>query len=103
MKSNKTIKKRPPRPNDGSLITCRQSLSAYFYYTIKNRGIIMTIKKYKKQGKTFYKFQIRLGEKVTTRSGFKSKPQAMYAYTQLLEDYENDIQSNIPYKEVYKD
>lgn len=63
----------------------------------------MTIKKYQKQGKTFYKFQIRLGKRVTTRSGFKSKPQAMYAYTQLLEDYENDIQSNVPYKEVYED
>ena len=58
----------------------------------------MKIIPYKKDGKTFYKFQIRLGEKVTTRSGFKSKPQAIYKYAQMTKDYEDEVQGNILYQ-----
>lgn len=61
----------------------------------------MKITKYKKNGKNYYKFQIRLGNKVTRRSGFKTQNEAIYAYNKLLEDYQNKIDGNISYYEVY--
>lgn len=63
----------------------------------------MKITSYTKNGKTFYKFQIRLGEKSTTRSGFKSKNAAIHAYSQLKNDYENDIEGNLTYQEIYEE
>lgn len=63
----------------------------------------MRIKSYKKQGKTYYKFQIRLGDKVTTRSNFKTKNEAIFSYNQMLVDYEEKIDGNILYKEVYEE
>lgn len=63
----------------------------------------MKITKYKKQGKNYYKFQIRLGDKVTRRSGFKSKNEAIFAYTQLIEDYQDKVNGNITYYQVYKE
>lgn len=62
----------------------------------------MKITSYTKNGKTYYKFRIRLGEKVTTRSGFKSKPQAIYKYAQMMKDYEDEIQGNILYQKAYE-
>lgn len=62
----------------------------------------MKITSYTKNGKTLYKFRIRLGEKSTTRSEFKSKNAAIHAYSQLKSDYENDIEGNLTYQEVYE-
>ena len=50
----------------------------------------MKITKYQKQNKNFYKFQVRLGEKVTTRAGFKTRNEAIFAYTKLIEEYEQE-------------
>lgn len=63
----------------------------------------MKITKYKKQGKNFYKFQIRLGDKVTRRAGFKTKNEAIYAYTQLLEDYNNQIDGNLLFDDAFEE
>lgn len=62
----------------------------------------MKISSYKKDGKTYYKFQIRLGKKVTTRSGFKSSNAAIYKYTQMMKDYEDEVQGNILYQKAYE-
>lgn len=63
----------------------------------------MKITTYKKQGKNHYKFQIRLGDKVTRRSGFKTKNEAIYAYTQLLEDYNNQIDGNLLFDDAFNE
>lgn len=63
----------------------------------------MKINTYKKDGKTHYKFQIRLGDKVTSRSGFKTKNSAIFAYTQMLEDYQNEVEGNITYQKVFNE
>lgn len=62
----------------------------------------MKITKYQKQNKNFYKFQVRLGEKVTTRAGFKTRNEAIFAYTKLLEEYEQEQEGNISYKKIYQ-
>ena len=62
----------------------------------------MKITSYKKDGKTYYKFQIRLGEKVTRRAGFKTKNAAIFKYTQMLQDHEDEVQGNILYEKVYE-
>lgn len=61
----------------------------------------MKIESYKIKSGTRYRFQIRLGEKVTTRSGFKTKNSAIFAYTQLLEEYQNGVEGNVTYQQVY--
>lgn len=63
----------------------------------------MKIDSYKKSGKTHYRFQIRLGKKVTRRSGFKSKNEAIFAYTQMLEDYNDKTDGNLSYIEAYQE
>lgn len=63
----------------------------------------MKITSYTKNGKTLYKFRIRLGEKSTTRSGFKSSNAAIYAYSQLKKDYEEKIDGNLTYQEIYEE
>lgn len=63
----------------------------------------MKITSYKKNGKTYYKFAIRMGNKVTTRSGFKSKPQAICKYAQMMQDYEDEVQGNVLYQKAYED
>ena len=62
----------------------------------------MKIKKYQKQGKNYYKFQIRLGDKNTTRAGFKTQNEAIYAYNKLLEDYNNQIDGNVKYIDAFE-
>lgn len=62
----------------------------------------MKITKYRKQNKNFYKFKVRLGKKVKTRSGFKTRNEAIFAYTKLLEEYEEEQEGNISYQNVYK-
>lgn len=62
----------------------------------------MKITKYQKQNKNFYKFQVRLGEKVTTRAGFKTRNEAIFAYTKLIEEYEQEQEGNISYKKIYQ-
>lgn len=62
----------------------------------------MKITTYTKNGKTYYKFQIRLGDKVTTRSGFKSSNAAIYKYAQMMKDYEDEVQGNILYQKAYE-
>jgi integrase len=62
----------------------------------------MKITPYKKNGKTYYKFQIRLGGKVTRRAGFTSRNQAIYAYAQLQENYEDEKNGNIKYERMYE-
>lgn len=61
----------------------------------------MKIIKYTKRGKAYYKFQIRLGDKVTTRSGFKTRNEAIFAYTDLLENYNNKIEGNLTFKNAF--
>ncbi|MCW6701459.1 site-specific integrase [Anaerococcus sp. NML200537] len=63
----------------------------------------MKIDAYKKNGKTHYKFQIRLGKKVKSRAGFTTKPAAIFAYTQMLEDYQNEVEGNITYQKVFNE
>lgn len=63
----------------------------------------MKITSYKKGGKTYYKFRIRLGNTVTTRSSFKTKNAAIFAYTKLIEDYQNEIDGNITYQKAYEE
>ncbi len=63
----------------------------------------MKITKYQKQNKNFYKFQVRLGEKVTTRAGFKTRNEAIFAYTKLLEEYEKEQEGNISYEKIYQE
>lgn len=63
----------------------------------------MKITKYKKQGKNYYKFQIRLGDKVTRRSGFKTKNEAIFAYTQLLEEYNDKIDGNLKFQDAFQE
>lgn len=62
----------------------------------------MKIEKYKKNNKTFYRFQIRLGSKVTRRSNFKTKAEAIFEYTRMVEDYEDGISGNITYNEMFE-
>ena len=63
----------------------------------------MKIETYKTKSGTRYKFQIRLGDKVTRRGGFKSSNAAIFAYTKLLEDYNDMLDGNFKYKEVYEE
>ena len=63
----------------------------------------MKIESYQKKGKTYYRFKIRLGDKVTSRSGFKSSTAAIAAYSDLKSNFEADTCGNITYEEVYKE
>ena len=63
----------------------------------------MKIEKYKKYGKTHYRFQVRLGKKVTRRSGFKSKNEAIFAYTELLENYNDKVDGNLTFYQAYQE
>lgn len=62
----------------------------------------MKIIKYTKYGKTRYRFQIRLGDDVTTRSGFKTQNEAIFAYTQLIEKYQEELDENEKYHVIYE-
>lgn len=61
----------------------------------------MKISSYKKDNKTFYKFKIRLGNKVTSRAGFTSKPEAIYAYNSLLQELQEKKAGLITFKEIF--
>lgn len=64
----------------------------------------MNIKKYKKSdGKTYYSFQIKRNNRVTTRRGFKTKIEAQRAYLELEEEMhkESYISDKITYQEIY--
>lgn len=56
-----------------------------------------------KKGKTYYRFKIRLGDKVTSRSGFKSSTAAIAASSDLKSNFESDTCGNVTYEEVYKE
>lgn len=56
----------------------------------------------KKDGTTCYKFQIRLGHKVTTRSGFFTKHDAIVAYTKMVENKEEYLRGNLTFTNVFE-
>lgn len=60
----------------------------------------MKIEKYKKGGKTAYRFLIRVGDVVTRRSGFKTITEAVRAYEELYQDL-SDKRDNKTYEEVF--
>ncbi len=62
----------------------------------------MKIESYKTKSGTRYRFQIRLGEKVTTRSGYKTRNEAIYAYTKALDEYNQEQKGNILYQKAYE-
>lgn len=64
----------------------------------------MNIKKYKKSdGKTYYSFQIKRNNRVTTRRGFKTKIEAQRAYLELEEEMQKEsyITDRITFEEIY--
>lgn len=61
----------------------------------------MKITPYKKKNKTYYKFKIRIGIKVTSRAGFKTKTDAIAEYNNLLQNYELEKSGEITYKDLY--
>lgn len=60
----------------------------------------MKIEKYKRHGKTAYRFFIRVGDVVTRRSGFKTTTEAIRAYDELYQEL-SDKRDNKTYKEVF--
>lgn len=62
----------------------------------------MRIEKYKKGGKTSYRFLIRVGDVVTRRSGFRTITEATRAYEELYKDL-SDKRDNKTYEEVFNE
>lgn len=64
----------------------------------------MNIYEYKKDGKTLYKFHIRVGKFTTTRQGFKTKLDAMRGYTKAFEELskKKEKSEKITYYEVFE-
>lgn len=63
----------------------------------------MKIEQYKTQDGVRYKFQIRLGDKVTRKGGFKSQNAAIFAYNELIKNYNDKLEGNLTFREIYEE
>lgn len=63
----------------------------------------MIIEQYKTKSGTRYKFQIRLGDKVTRKGGYKSQNAAIFAYNELIQNYNDKLNGNFTYQEIYEE
>lgn len=64
----------------------------------------MKIETYKlSNGQSRYRFQIRLGDKVTRRGGFRSRNEAIFEYSNLLNQHTLSTSDKIKFKDVYSE